>query len=95
MQSQNPFVDDMAQWMTSAMGIAQGAAEETKTFARSQMNRVIAEMDLVRREEMEVLKALVADQGKRIVALEAALQATAGEAAAGSKPVKSPRTTKE
>lgn len=90
MQTQNPFVDDVAQWMTSAMGLAQGAAEETRAFARSQLNRMIAELDLVRRDEMEALKDLVAEQGKRIAALEAML-----DTAAGTKPVKSARAAKE
>lgn len=90
MQTQNPFVDDMAQWMTSAMGLAQGAAEETRNFARSQMNRMIAELDLVRRDEIEVLKALLAEQAARIAALEAVV-----EAAGGAKPAKATRAGKE
>ena len=73
MQTQNPWLDDISRLMTGAMGVAQGAAEEARGFVHSQIHRVVADLDLARRDEFEVLKALVAQQNARIVALEAAL----------------------
>ncbi|MDP3175471.1 accessory factor UbiK family protein [Phenylobacterium sp.] len=57
MQTQNPFLDEMAKLTTAAMGLAQAAGEEAKTAFRAQADKVAAEFDLIRREEFEALKA--------------------------------------
>ena len=49
MQTQNPFLDEMAKLTTAAMGMAQAAGEEAKAAFRSQADRMVAELDLVRR----------------------------------------------
>ena len=60
MQTQNPFLDEMAKLTAAAMGLAQSAGEEAKAAFRSQADRFVAEMDLIRRDEYEVLKAEIA-----------------------------------
>jgi BMFP domain-containing protein YqiC len=60
MQTQNPFLDEMAKLTTAAMGLAQAAGEEAKAAFRSQADRVAAEFDLIRRDDFEALKAEVA-----------------------------------
>jgi BMFP domain-containing protein YqiC len=60
MQTQNPFLDEMAKLTTAAMGLAQAAGEEAKSALRSQADRVAAEFDLIRRDDFEALKAEVA-----------------------------------
>ncbi len=60
MQTRNPFLDEFARLSTSAMGLAQAAGEEAKTAFRAQTDRIAAEMDLVRRDEFDALKAEVA-----------------------------------
>jgi BMFP domain-containing protein YqiC len=60
MQTQNPFLDEMAKLTTAAMGLAQAAGDEAKAAFRAQADRIAAELDLVRREDFEVLKAEVA-----------------------------------
>jgi BMFP domain-containing protein YqiC len=60
MQTQNPFLDEMAKLTQAAMGLAQAAGEEAKTAFRSQADKMAADMDLIRREEFEALKAEVA-----------------------------------
>ena len=57
MQTQNPILDEIAKLSTAAMGLAQAAGEEAKAAFRSQTDRLVAEMDLVRREDYEALKA--------------------------------------
>ena len=57
MQTQNPFLDEFAKLTTAAMGIAQAAGEEAKTAMRAQADRIVAEFDLVRRDEFDALKA--------------------------------------
>ena len=44
----------------SAMGLAHSAGEEAKTAFRAQADRFAAEMDLVRKDEFDALKAEVA-----------------------------------
>ena len=68
MQSQNPFLDEMAKLTQAAMGLAQAAGEEAKSAFRAQSDKWASELDLVRREEFEALKA-------RIDALEARIEA--------------------
>ncbi len=60
MQTQNPFLDEIAKLTTAAMGMAQAASEEAKSAFRAQADRAAAELDLIRREEFEALKAEVA-----------------------------------
>jgi BMFP domain-containing protein YqiC len=72
MQSQNPFLDEMAKLTQAAMGLAQAAGDEAKTAFRSQTDKWAAEMDLIRREEFEALKAEVATLRAEIAALKGA-----------------------
>ncbi|MET0183741.1 MAG: accessory factor UbiK family protein [Caulobacterales bacterium] len=80
--TQSTVLDDFAKLMTGAMGMAQGVGDEAKSFMRSQADRFVAEMDLVSREEFEVVKEL-AEKAKaeadslreRVALLEAALKA--------------------
>jgi BMFP domain-containing protein YqiC len=72
MQTQNPFLDEMAKLTSAAMGLAQSAGEEAKAAFRSQADRFVAEMDLIRREEYEVLKAEIAALRAEIAELKAA-----------------------
>ncbi len=55
MQTRHPFFDDIAKLANSAAGVAQGVSEEARTFFNSQMERFIADMDLVRRDEYDIL----------------------------------------
>jgi BMFP domain-containing protein YqiC len=57
MQTQNPFLDEVAKLTTAAMGMAQAAGEEAKTAMRAQADRMVAEFDLVRRDELDAVKA--------------------------------------
>jgi len=72
MQTQNPILDEIAKLTTAAMGIAQAAGDEAKAAFRSQTDRLVAEMDLVRREDYDALKAEVAALRQEIEALKAA-----------------------
>jgi BMFP domain-containing protein YqiC len=57
MQTRNPFLDEAAKAMESVMGLAQAAGEEAKTAFRAQGDRLAAELDLVRRDELDAAKA--------------------------------------
>lgn len=72
MQTQNPILDELAKLSTAAMGMAQAAGEEAKAAFRSQADRMVAEMDLVRRDDLDALKAEIAALRAEIEALKAA-----------------------
>jgi BMFP domain-containing protein YqiC len=67
----------MAKLTTAAMGLAQAAGEEAKAAVRSQTDRMVAELDLIRREDFEALKAEVASLRAEIEGLRGAKKATA------------------
>jgi len=71
MQTQNPFLDEFAKLTTAAMGIAQAAGDEAKTAFRAQADRLVADMDLVRRDEFEALKAELVALREEVAALKA------------------------
>ena len=60
MQTQNPFVDEVSKLTTAAIGLAQAAGDEAKAAFRAQLDRLAAEMDFVRRDEFEAVKAEIA-----------------------------------
>jgi BMFP domain-containing protein YqiC len=72
MQTQNPFLDEMAKLSTAAMGLAQAAGEEAKAAFRAQADRMAAEFDLIRRDDFDALKAEVASLRAEVEALRAA-----------------------
>ncbi|GJE46098.1 accessory factor UbiK family protein [Methylobacterium soli] len=87
MQTSNRLFDDFARLMTDAAGAAQGVRREAETVVRSQIERLIRDMDIASREEVDVLRDLVTTLRSqndaltaRVVALEAKLGA---DAAAG------------
>lgn len=61
MQTQSSVFDDLAKLLTGAMGMAQGAGEEARSFMRAQADRFVVEMDLVGRDEFEAMKQMAAD----------------------------------
>lgn len=56
MQTRNPILDDFAKMMENAVGLAQAAGDEAKAAFRAQGDRLIAEFDLVRRDEFEAMR---------------------------------------
>jgi BMFP domain-containing protein YqiC len=83
-QTNSRFFDDLSRLMTDAAGLADGARREAQTFAKSQVERMMAGMDLVGREEFEAVREMAIaarDENdrlrKRIETLEAKLGATA------------------
>ncbi|MGY6410427.1 MAG: accessory factor UbiK family protein [Alkalilacustris sp.] len=81
MQNRNKFLDDLAQLMTNAMGVAQGAREEAETAFRSMIDRWLAERDFVTREEFDAVRAMAQKAREENEVLKARLSAL--EEAAG------------
>jgi BMFP domain-containing protein YqiC len=81
MQTQNPFLDEMAKLTTAAMGLAQAAGDEAKAAFRAQADRVAAEFDLIRRDDFEALKAEVAALRAEVAALRGGAKGASASAA--------------
>ncbi len=93
MQSQNRFFDDLARMAAGAAGALTGVRGEVEARFRDQLERVLAGMDLVSREEFEAVKAMAAkarDEQEilrcRIEALETRLAAMERRGDTGSGP---------
>jgi BMFP domain-containing protein YqiC len=81
-QTQSKFFDDLSRLMTDAAGLADGAKREAQTFARTQVERMMAGMDIVGREEFEAVKEMAArarDENEKLAARIAALEAKLAE----------------
>ena len=55
-QTSNRLLDEFAKLMTDVAGVAQGVRREVETAFKSQAERFLSEMDLVRREEFDAVR---------------------------------------
>ena len=62
--------DELGRLMNDAAGVADGLRREIETAVRSQVQRFIADMDLVKREDYDALRELVAAQSDEIATLK-------------------------
>ena len=85
MQGSNRLFDDFARLMTDAAGAAQGVRREAETVFKAQVERLIRDMDIASREELDVLRDLVSALRSQNDALAA--RVTALEAKLGADPV--------
>ncbi|MBH88908.1 MAG: pyrroline-5-carboxylate reductase [Magnetovibrio sp.] len=58
MQSSNKFFDDLAKVVTGAASTFTGVKSELETFIRQNLQRLLKDADLVKREEFEVIKSI-------------------------------------
>ncbi len=99
MQSQKPFFDDLARVASGAMSALSGLRAEMEAMIRQQMERFTSGLDMVPREEFEVVRAMAAKARmeqealeERVKGLEAKLagltapKAPAPKVAAAAKP---------
>ncbi|MDR3495777.1 MAG: accessory factor UbiK family protein [Ancalomicrobiaceae bacterium] len=57
-QGSNRLLDEFAKLMTDAAGVAQGMKREVETAVKSQAERFVDDMDLVKREEFDVVREM-------------------------------------
>ena len=79
MQTSNRLLDDLAKVANGAVSTLVGVKDEIEAMVRQRVDRLLADADLVPREEFEVVKAMVAEARteqerltKRLAALEKA-----------------------
>ena len=78
-QTTNRFFDEVARVMNDAAGAAQGVRREFETLFRTQAERILRELDVVRREDFEAVKdmaRIAREENEALKARVAALEAT-------------------
>ncbi|HWE06689.1 MAG TPA: accessory factor UbiK family protein [Rhizomicrobium sp.] len=84
MQTDNPLLDGLARLFTDAAGAAQSVRTEIDTFMRQRLERLVADMDFVPREEFDAVKAMASkarSENERLEARIAVLEAQANPVA--------------
>ena len=74
-QTTNRFFDEMARLMNDAAGVASGVRREFDTIFRSQADRILRDLDVVRREEFEAVKEMARLAREENEALKARIEA--------------------
>ena len=64
------FFDEIAKLATNAAGAAQGLRREIDTLVQNQVERVLNNLEIVKREEFEVVRAMAQKAREENVALE-------------------------
>ena len=85
-QTSNRFFDEVARLMNDAAGVASGVRREFDTMVRAQAERILRDLDLVKREEFEAVKEmarLAREENEALKSRIAALEAKSGAAPAG------------
>ncbi|MCZ6523125.1 MAG: accessory factor UbiK family protein [Alphaproteobacteria bacterium] len=85
MQTDNRLLDDLAKVASGALGTLQGVKGEVTARLRDQFERVLANLDLVTREEFDAVKAMAAAARSENEALAARLEALEAQLA-GKRP---------
>lgn len=73
-QQGSKLFDDLGRLMNDVAGMADGVRREVETMVKAQMQRVVADLDLVKREDFDALRELVQAQGEEIDQLRKEMQ---------------------
>ncbi len=83
-QTSNRFFDEIGRLMNDAAGAAQGVKREVDTVVRNQAERILRDLDIVKREEFEAVKdmaRLAREENEALKSRIAALEAKLGDLA--------------
>ena len=87
MQTENRLLDDLARMANGALNTLSGLREEIENRVRERVERMLADMDMVPREEFEAIKAMAQkaraeqeDLATRVADLERRVAASPGAA---------------
>jgi BMFP domain-containing protein YqiC len=97
--SSSRILDDLGRLMTDAAGVASGVRREVDSIVKSQIERMLRDVDVVTREEFEAVRemaVLAREENEALKARIAALEAAAALAASsntkpGVKAAKAPQ----
>ena len=88
-QTTGRFYDEFAKLMNDATGVAAGMRREVENLLRTQAERILRDLDVVKREEFEVVKEmarLAREENEALKARIAALEARVAVAPAQPSP---------
>src|SRR5690242_12664782 len=89
-QTNNRFFDEIGRLMNDAAGAAQGVKREVDALWRSQAEKFLRDMDLVKREEFEAVKDMARLAREENEALKARIAALEGKLAGQAPPAATP-----
>jgi BMFP domain-containing protein YqiC len=84
-QTSNRFFDEIGRLMNDAAGAAQGVKREIDTLVRNQAEKILRDLDIVKREEFEAAKEmarLAREENETLKARISALEAKLGVSSA-------------
>ena len=88
-QTNNRFFDEIGRLMNDAAGAAQGVKREVDAVVRNQAERILRDLDLVKREEFDAVRdmaRLAREENEALTTRIAALEARLGGSAAAPDP---------
>ncbi len=68
------FFDELAKLMTNAAGAAQGVRKEVDTLVQTQVERVLNNLNVVKREDFEVVRDMAEKARTENIRLEARIE---------------------
>lgn len=89
----NRIFDEFAKLMTDAAGVAQGMRKEAETVFRSQAERMLNGLDLVKRDEFDAVREMAANarqENDRLIERMTGLEARLAKLEGGALKVKKP-----
>ena len=75
MSQSSKLFDELGKLMNNAAGVADGMRREVDTMVKSQLERLVADMNLVKREDYDALRELVQAQSAELKAIKADVEA--------------------
>lgn len=84
-QTTNRFFDEIGRLMNDAAGAAQGVKREVDSVIRTQAERILRDLDMVKREEFEAVKDMARLAREENEALKQRLAALEAKLDAGNK----------
>lgn len=86
MQTRTKLFDDLSQLMTNAAGMAQGVKTEAETAMRGYVERLLADSNLVTRDEFDAVRAMATRAREENEVLAARIAALEAQLARGPDP---------
>ena len=97
MQTKNRLFDSLARAFTNAAGAAASFREEVETMVKGKLERLVADMDLVTREDFNAAKAMAAkarSENEKLEARVVELETTLGIAKTSKPKTRAAKTKK-
>jgi BMFP domain-containing protein YqiC len=86
MQTDNRFLNDLSKLATGAAGAVQGLKQEIETLVRQRLEKMLADLDLVQREEFEAVREMARKAREENDSLLARIAVLEGKPAAKPAP---------